>query len=74
MAARIERVVTSGTFSIDGEDFDVDNNIWLIGAATAPASASAALMWSLCPCVATMATTRRPAMAARIGSWSCSTR
>ncbi|MGI8710968.1 MAG: MBL fold metallo-hydrolase [Acidimicrobiales bacterium] len=31
MTARIERVVTSGTFSIDGEDFDVDNNIWLVG-------------------------------------------
>ncbi len=29
--ARIERVVTSGTFSIDGENFDVDNNIWLVG-------------------------------------------
>ena len=27
----IERVVTSGTFSLDGEDFDVDNNIWIIG-------------------------------------------
>src|SRR3954464_9253562 len=31
MAARVERVVTSRTFSIDGEDFDVDNNIWLVG-------------------------------------------
>lgn len=31
MAARVQRVVTSGTFSLDGEDFDVDNNIWLIG-------------------------------------------
>jgi glyoxylase-like metal-dependent hydrolase (beta-lactamase superfamily II) len=31
MGARIERVVTSGTFSLDGQDFDVDNNIWLIG-------------------------------------------
>jgi glyoxylase-like metal-dependent hydrolase (beta-lactamase superfamily II) len=31
VTARIERVVTSGTFSIDGEDFDVDNNIWLVG-------------------------------------------
>jgi glyoxylase-like metal-dependent hydrolase (beta-lactamase superfamily II) len=31
MAVRIDRVVTSGTFSIDGEDFDVDNNIWLVG-------------------------------------------
>ncbi len=30
-APRIDKVVTSGTFSIDGEDFDVDNNIWLIG-------------------------------------------
>ncbi|MDG4860403.1 MBL fold metallo-hydrolase [Streptomyces sp. T-3] len=29
--ARIERVVTSGTFSLDGETFDVDNNVWLIG-------------------------------------------
>ena len=28
---RIEQVVTSGLFSIDGEDFQVDNNIWLIG-------------------------------------------
>lgn len=31
MAVRIGRVVTSGTFSLDGQDFDVDNNIWLIG-------------------------------------------
>ena len=31
MAPRIDRVVTSGTFSIDGEDFAVDNNIWLVG-------------------------------------------
>ncbi|MDP1820101.1 MAG: MBL fold metallo-hydrolase [Acidimicrobiales bacterium] len=27
----IERVVTSGTFSLDGDDFDVDNNVWLVG-------------------------------------------
>ena len=27
----IDHVVTSGTFSIDGEDFAVDNNIWLVG-------------------------------------------
>jgi glyoxylase-like metal-dependent hydrolase (beta-lactamase superfamily II) len=31
MAARIELVNTSGIFSIDGEDFEVENNIWLIG-------------------------------------------
>ncbi|HEX3908273.1 MAG TPA: MBL fold metallo-hydrolase [Mycobacteriales bacterium] len=31
MTARIEKVVTSGIFSLDGEDFDVDNNVWLIG-------------------------------------------
>ena len=31
MAARVDRVVTSGVFSLDGEDFDVDNNIWLVG-------------------------------------------
>ncbi len=28
---RIDRVVTSGIFSLDGEDFQVDNNIWLVG-------------------------------------------
>ncbi len=31
MAATIERVVTSGVFSLDGEDFDVENNVWLVG-------------------------------------------
>jgi glyoxylase-like metal-dependent hydrolase (beta-lactamase superfamily II) len=31
MALRIDNVVTSGIFSIDGEDFEVDNNIWLVG-------------------------------------------
>lgn len=31
MGARIERVVTSGVFSLDGQDFDVDNNVWLVG-------------------------------------------
>ena len=28
---RIELVRTSGIFSIDGEDFEVENNIWLLG-------------------------------------------
>jgi len=28
---RIDRVVTSGTFSLDGETFDVDNNVWVVG-------------------------------------------
>ncbi len=28
---RIERVRTNGVFSLDGADFDVENNIWLIG-------------------------------------------
>jgi len=28
---RIELVRTNGIFSIDGEDFDVENNIWLLG-------------------------------------------
>ena len=27
----IERVVTSGIFSLDGQDFEVDNNVWLVG-------------------------------------------
>jgi len=29
--ARVERIRTNGIFSIDGEDFDVENNIWLVG-------------------------------------------
>ncbi|GAA2596822.1 MBL fold metallo-hydrolase [Dactylosporangium fulvum] len=29
--ARIDRLVTSGTFSLDGETFDVDNNVWIVG-------------------------------------------
>jgi glyoxylase-like metal-dependent hydrolase (beta-lactamase superfamily II) len=31
MTARIEKVVTSGTFTLDGQDFDVDNNVWVVG-------------------------------------------
>ncbi|WP_439957942.1 MBL fold metallo-hydrolase, partial [Modestobacter marinus] len=29
--ARIEQAVVSGVFSLDGSDFDVDNNVWLVG-------------------------------------------
>ena len=31
MAARIEKVVTSGQFCLDGGCWDVDNNVWLVG-------------------------------------------
>ena len=31
MGLHIQRVVTSGIFSLDGEDFEVDNNVWLVG-------------------------------------------
>lgn len=31
MTIRIDKVVTSGTFALDGGEWDVDNNIWLIG-------------------------------------------
>ncbi|SCF19393.1 MBL fold metallo-hydrolase [Micromonospora chokoriensis] len=31
MGARIDRAVTAGTFSLDGQTFDVDNNVWVIG-------------------------------------------
>ena len=31
MAARVDHTVTSGTFSLDGETFDVDNNVWVLG-------------------------------------------
>src|SRR3712207_654322 len=29
--ARIDRAVVSGVFSLDGQDFDVENNVWLVG-------------------------------------------
>ncbi|GAC1537942.1 MAG: MBL fold metallo-hydrolase [Acidimicrobiales bacterium] len=29
-APQIDHVVTSGTFSLDGQDFAVDNNIWIV--------------------------------------------
>jgi glyoxylase-like metal-dependent hydrolase (beta-lactamase superfamily II) len=28
---RVGKLITSGTFSLDGQDFDVDNNVWIIG-------------------------------------------
>ncbi|MBM0123931.1 MBL fold metallo-hydrolase [Pimelobacter simplex] len=31
MTARVDHAVTSGTFSLDGETFDVDNNVWVVG-------------------------------------------
>ena len=31
MSARVDHGVTSGTFSLDGETFDVDNNVWVVG-------------------------------------------
>lgn len=31
MTERIERLVTSGTFSLDGGTWEVDNNVWIVG-------------------------------------------
>ncbi|MEV4660075.1 MBL fold metallo-hydrolase [Micromonospora sp. NPDC049301] len=31
MTARVGHAVTSGTFSLDGQTFDVDNNVWVLG-------------------------------------------
>jgi glyoxylase-like metal-dependent hydrolase (beta-lactamase superfamily II) len=31
MTFTVTKVVTAGIFSIDGEDFDVENNVWVIG-------------------------------------------
>ncbi|MFV0452937.1 MAG: MBL fold metallo-hydrolase [Propioniciclava sp.] len=31
MPARIDHTVTTGTFSLDGQTFDVDNNVWVVG-------------------------------------------
>lgn len=31
MTARIDKIVTSGTFELDGGSWEVDNNVWIIG-------------------------------------------
>ena len=31
MAARIDHGVTSGTFSLDGQTWPVENNVWVVG-------------------------------------------
>lgn len=31
MSARIDHIETSGTFSLDGGTWDVDNNVWIVG-------------------------------------------
>ncbi|MFI6758228.1 MBL fold metallo-hydrolase [Micromonospora sp. NPDC050417] len=31
MTARIDHAVTKGTFSLDGQTFDVENNVWVVG-------------------------------------------
>ncbi len=31
MTSRVDHGVTSGTFSLDGETHDVDNNVWVVG-------------------------------------------
>jgi glyoxylase-like metal-dependent hydrolase (beta-lactamase superfamily II) len=31
MPARVDRVVTSGTFRLDGGEWEVENNVWLVG-------------------------------------------
>jgi glyoxylase-like metal-dependent hydrolase (beta-lactamase superfamily II) len=28
---RVDHVQTAGTFSLDGQDFDVENNVWIVG-------------------------------------------
>ena len=30
-SVRVDHAVSSGTFSLDGETFDVDNNLWVVG-------------------------------------------
>jgi len=31
VTVRIDHTITSGTFSLDGQTFDVDNNVWVLG-------------------------------------------
>jgi glyoxylase-like metal-dependent hydrolase (beta-lactamase superfamily II) len=30
-AARVDRLITSGTFALDGGEWQVDNNVWIVG-------------------------------------------
>ena len=30
-AVRVDLVRTNGIFSLDGQDFEVENNVWLVG-------------------------------------------
>jgi hypothetical protein len=34
--ARVDHAVTSGTFSLDGQTFDVQNNVWVAEAPALP--------------------------------------
>ena len=70
--ARIDRIVTHGTFELDGGSWEVDNNIWIVGddsdvvvfdaahdADTDPRRPSLAAMWSRwCARTATTITSR----------------
>ena len=69
LRARIDHTVTSGTFSLDGQTFDVDNNVWVVGDDTEcvvidaphdverdPGAWSATGRWSRC-CAPTPTTT-----------------
>ncbi|GAA0230720.1 MBL fold metallo-hydrolase [Cryptosporangium japonicum] len=31
MTARVDRIVTSGIFALDGGEWEVDNNVWIVG-------------------------------------------
>lgn len=31
MTARVDKVITSGTFELDGGSWEVDNNVWIVG-------------------------------------------
>ena len=31
MGVRVERVLTSGSFELDGGSWEVENNVWVIG-------------------------------------------
>ena len=63
MTARIDHTVTSGTFSLDGQTFDVDNNVWVVGDDTecvvidAPHDVARSWSWSATArCVAVLCT------------------
>ncbi|MCD9900139.1 MBL fold metallo-hydrolase [Streptomyces sp. MT29] len=82
MTVRIDHLVTSGTFALDGGEWDVDNNVWIVGddteaividaahdaAAIEAALGGRTLRAIVCTHARTTTSTRPPALAEATGA------